>query len=96
MALTKPQFIQAILDAQADISNTNPPLSQADAQSQFATAIGNAVDGYIQGVGDGTRIDSMKTQLLALVAEMQRQNITIGTNLNAAVLTNVLEGIGDV
>jgi len=94
--MTKPQFIQAILDAFAGVSNNDPALTQAQAQSQLATALGNAFDTYNATTGQTPRVNSIKTQLLAIVNEMKRQHIAIGTNLSDAVLDNLIENINDI
>ncbi len=94
--MTKPQFIQALLNAYASVSNNDPALTQAQAQTQLATAVGNAIDTYNASTGETPRVNSIKTQLLAMVAEMKRQHIAIGTNLNDTVLDNLLENINDI
>ncbi len=94
--MNKTQFIQAILTAQSAISNQVPALTQVQAQTQFATAVGNAIDTYMNSTGESTRVNSMKTQMLALINEMQKQSIAIGTNLNSAVLENILENVNDI
>lgn len=94
--MTKAQFIQALLEAYEGVSNNTPALTQAQAQSQLATAIGTAIDTYNASTGETPRVNSIKTQLFALVNEMKKQNIAIGTNLNATILNNLLENINDI
>ncbi len=89
-------LITKLVAAQTAVSNQNPPLTQAAAQSTFATQAANAIDEYVEAVGDSTRINSMKTQLLALVSELVKLQVVQGTNLDPGVLTNLTENINDI